>query len=99
MNTHLRPEVSNSVRIYEVTEALRSALTEGYRQRYTNLTVNIEKPRSARWWSGYCIKEYDCTAIKLTTERGQKSRPDYATQELTQQAKVFYEGIGAWLNA
>ncbi len=71
----------------------------GYRQRYQNVAVHIETPRSTRWWATYCIKEYDSTAIKLTTERGQKSRPDYATQELTQQAKVFYEGIGAWVNA
>ena len=86
-------------RVDEVTAALRSVLAMGYRQRYQNVAVHIETPRSARWWSGYCIKEYDSTAIKLTTERGQKSRPDYATQELTQQAKVFYEGIGTWLNA
>lgn len=86
-------------RVDEVTEALRSVLAMGYRQRYQNVAVHIETPRSARWWSGYCIKEYASTAIKLTTERGQKSRPDYATQELTQQAKVFYEGIGTWLNA
>ncbi|MNP79573.1 hypothetical protein D3C76_1774510 [compost metagenome] len=28
---------------------------------------------------------------------GRKSRPDYAPQKLTQQAKAFYEGIGVWL--
>lgn len=86
-------------KVDEVTEALRSALALDYRQRYRNLAIHIETPRSARWWAGYCIKEYDSTAIKLTTERGQKSRPDYATQGLTQQAKAFYEGIGAWLIA
>lgn len=86
-------------RVDEVTEALRSVLAMGYRQRYQNVAVHIETPRSARWWAGYCIKEYDSTAIKLTTEREQTTRPDYATQELTQQAKAFYEGIGAWVNA
>lgn len=85
-------------RVKEVSEALRSALAEGYRQRYTNLAVHIEKPRSAQWWAAYCTKEYGLTAIKLTTERGRKSRPDYVTQQLTQQAKAFYEGIGAWLS-
>ncbi len=86
-------------RIDEVTETLRNALAEGYRQRYKNLAVHIEKPRSAHWWAAYCVKEYDTTAIKLTTDRGQKTRPDYATRELTQQAKAFYEGISAWLLA
>lgn len=84
-------------RIDEVTEALRSALAEGYRQRYTNLAVHIEKPRSAQWWAAYCIKEYSVTAIKLTTDWGRKTRPDYATRELTQLTKAFYEGISAWL--
>ncbi|RMS13629.1 hypothetical protein ALP72_101254 [Pseudomonas coronafaciens pv. coronafaciens] len=46
-------------RVEEVTEALRNALAEGYRQRYNNLAVHIEKPRSAHWWAAYCVKEYD----------------------------------------
>ena len=86
-------------RVDEVTEALRGALAMGYRQRYRNVAVHIETPRSARWWATYCIKEYDSSAIKLTTERGRKSRPDYASQELAQQAKAVYEDIGAWVNA
>lgn len=85
--------------VKEVSEALRRALAEDYRQRYTNLAVHIEAPRSVQWWAAYCIKEYDITTIKLTTERGQKSRPDYATQQLTQEAKAFYENISAWLNS
>ena len=85
-------------KVNEVTEALRSALAEGYRQRYTNLAIHIEKPRSAQWWAAYCIKEYLITAGKLEAERGRKNRPDYATQKLTQEAKAFYEGISAWLN-
>lgn len=85
-------------RIDEVTEALRSALAEGYRQRYTNLAVHIEKPKSARAWATYCIKEYGITAIKLTTDRGRKTRPEYSTQKLTQDAKAFYENISAWLD-
>lgn len=85
-------------RVDEVTGALRSALAEGYRQRYKNLAVHIETPKSARWWAAYCIKEYDITGIKLTTDRGRKARPEYSNQKLTQDAKAFYENISAWLD-
>ncbi len=86
-------------RLQEVSEALRRALALGYRQRYTNLAVLIEKPRSAHWWATYCIKEYTITANRLEAERGQKCRPDYATQKLTKDAKAFYENISMWLSA
>ena len=59
-------------RIDEVTEALRSAVAERYRQCYSNLAVYIEKPRSAQWWASCRIKEYGVTAIKLTAGRGEK---------------------------
>lgn len=85
------------VRISEVSEALRRALALGYRQRYTNLAVHIENPRSAHWWAAYCIKEYTVTAARLEAERGQKNRPDYSLQSLTQEAKAFYEEISGWL--
>ena len=85
-------------RVDEVIGALRSALAEGYRQRYKNLAVHIDAPRSARSWAMYCIKEYDLTAIRLSAERLRKTRPDYATQKLTQEAKGLYEGISAWFN-
>ncbi|QGL59547.1 hypothetical protein POR16_04280 [Pseudomonas coronafaciens pv. oryzae str. 1_6] len=84
-------------KVNEVTEALRSALAEGYRQRYKNLAVHIEQPRSSHWWAAYCVKEYDTTAIKLTTDRGRKTRPEYSTRELTKDAKAFYKTISAWL--
>lgn len=86
-------------RVHEASEALRKALADGYRQRYTNLAAHIEKPRSAYWWAAYCIKEYGITASRLGAERERKSRPDHATQNLTQEAKAFYEGIAAWLIA
>lgn len=86
-------------RLKEVSEALRSALAEGYRQRYKNLAVHTERPRSAHWWASYCIKEYIITAGRLEAERGRQNRPDYATQGLTQEAKDFYEGISEWLSA
>lgn len=86
-------------RVNEVTGALREALADGYRQRYNNLAVHIEAPRSARSWAIYCIKEYASIAIRLSVERGRKSRPDYSTHKLTQEAKELYEGIGTWINA
>lgn len=86
-------------KVDEVTKALRNALSEGYRQRYKNLAIHIEKPKSARAWAAYCVKEYNTTAIKLTTHRGQKTRPDYGSRKLTQDAKVLYANIDAWLNA
>ncbi|VVO54556.1 hypothetical protein PS900_00475 [Pseudomonas fluorescens] len=85
-------------RVDEVSKALRKALAMDYRQRNTNLGVHIERPRGAHWWAAYCIKEYGITTSRLEAERGRKSRPDYATQKLTQDAKAFYEEIGAWLN-
>ncbi|MFG0841168.1 hypothetical protein [Pseudomonas sp. FYR_5] len=86
-------------RVDDVSEALRTALALGYRQRYTNLAVHIEKPRSAHWWAAYCIKEYLITACSLNGSRKLKNRPSYATQKLTQGAKGFYEDISAWLNS
>ncbi|MGP5105194.1 hypothetical protein [Pseudomonas helleri] len=84
-------------RIGDVTEALRCALAEGYRQRYRNLAVHIEVPHRPHWWASYCVKEYGITAIKLSSDRVRKTRPDYATQSITQEAKAFYEGINTWL--
>jgi hypothetical protein len=86
-------------RVNDVTEALREALAAGYRQRYNNLAVDIEAPRSARSWAIYCIKEYDITASKLTGERLKKTSPVYSTQKLTQQAQELYESIRAWINS
>ncbi|ADR58272.1 Hypothetical protein, conserved [Pseudomonas putida BIRD-1] len=85
-------------RVEEVSEALRKALALGYRQRYKNLAVHIEKPWNVHWWAAYCIKEYGITASRLEAEQGRKSRPEYVTQTLTQAAKAFYEDISAWLN-
>ena len=86
-------------RVYEVTKALREALADGYRQRYNNLAVHIEAPRSARSWAIYCVKEYDITASRLTGERLRKTSPDYATQRLTRQAQELYESTSAWINS
>lgn len=84
-------------RLGEVTAALRSALANDYRQRYRNLAVHIESPLNAQWWAAYCIKEYEIADIKLEAYRGRKTRPDYSTQGLTQEAKAFYSVINSWL--
>lgn len=60
-----------------------------------NLAVNIEKPRSAHWWAAYCIDHH---SYKADNRLGSGKSPELATRKLTQQAKVFYEGIGIWLN-
>lgn len=86
-------------KVGEASKALRKALALGYRQRYKNLAVDVERPRIAQWWATYCIKEYSTTASRLESELGRGSRPDYSTQKLTKEAKSFYEGISAWLNA
>lgn len=84
-------------RVGDVTKALRRELAKGYRQRYNNLAVHIEAPRSARSWAMYCVKEYDTTASMLSDERLRKTSPDYTTQKLTQQAQELYEGISYWI--
>lgn len=84
-------------RLGEVTAALRRVLAKDYRQRYRNLAVHIEKPLNAQWWAAYCIKEYEIAKIKLEAFRGRKTRPDYANQELTQEAKAFYSVVSSWL--
>ncbi len=84
-------------RLGEVTAALRSVLANDYRQRYRNPAVHIESPLNAQWWAEYCIKEYEIAEIKLEAYRGRKTRPDYSTQELTQEAKAFYSVISSWL--
>ena len=86
-------------RLDEVSEALRKALALGYRQRYKNLAVHIENPQSHRLWAAYIIKEYQISADRLDQESEHKSRPDYSTRKLTQEAKAFYEGISSWLSA
>lgn len=85
-------------RLEEVSDVLRNALAEGYRQRYRNLAVHIEQPRSAHWWAAYSIKEYSITASRLGVEAGRKARPDYSTRALTQEAKLFYDGVSTWLH-
>lgn len=85
--------------VVEVVGALRRALAEGYRQRYINVAVHIEAPRSARSWAIYCVKEYRTTASMLFDERLRRTSPDYATQKLTQQAKKMYESMSAWMNS
>ncbi|MFY1029340.1 hypothetical protein ACOQNS_04760, partial [Pseudomonas asiatica] len=74
------------------------ALNAGVRKVSSPDAYHVEKPLSAHWWAAYCIKEYTITASMLEAGRRRKSRPDYATQKLTQAAKAFYGDINAWLN-
>lgn len=84
-------------RVREVSGALRKALAEGYRQRYNNLAVLIETPRSAHWWAAYSIKEYSVTGTKIGADGHKSSRPDYATRNVTQMARAYYLSLSAWL--
>jgi expansin (peptidoglycan-binding protein) len=89
---------------FRTTECMRYQRLSGRRWRMvtdnaTRTLLHIEKPRSAHWWAAYCIKEYGITASRLEAERNRKSRPDYVTQELAQEARAFYEGVSDWLNS
>lgn len=80
-------------RVEEVRLALRSALAEGYRQRFDNLAVHIEAIRNHRWWAGYCTKEQNITAETLKKVRGRKTVPDYACASARDGGKTLYESV------
>lgn len=80
-------------RIEEVRLALRSALAEGYRQRFDNLAVHIEAIKNHRWWAGYCTKERGITADVLKKSRGRNTAPDYACASARDGGKTLYEGV------
>lgn len=80
-------------RIDEARLALRSALAEGYRQRFDNLAVHIEAIKNHRWWAGYCTKEHDITADALQKSRGKNTVPDYACASTRDGGKTLYESV------
>lgn len=80
-------------RIEEVRLALRSALAEGYRQRFGNLAVHIAEISNPRWWAGYCTKEHGISANILKTARGQRTVPDYASDSARDGGKTLYESL------
>ncbi|WP_165665321.1 hypothetical protein [Metapseudomonas otitidis] len=81
-------------RIEEVRLALRSALAEGYRQRFGNLAVHAAEISNPRWWAGYCTKEHGISADILKTARGKGTVPDYACHSARDGGKTLYERIG-----
>jgi hypothetical protein len=81
-------------RIEEVRLALRSALAEGYRQRFNNLAVHIEAISNPRWWAGYCTKEHGISADILKKARGKRTAPDYASNSARDGGKTLYESVG-----
>lgn len=81
-------------RIEEVRLALRSALAEGYRQRFGNLAVHIAEISNPRWWAGYCTKEHKISADILKKARGKRTVPDYASDSARDGGKTLYERVG-----
>lgn len=81
-------------RIEEARLALRSALAEGYRQRFNNLAVHIEAINNPRWWAGYCTKEHEISADILKKARGKRTVPDYACDSARDGGKTLYESVG-----
>ena len=83
-------------RIEEVRLTLRSALAEGYRQRFGNLAVHIAEISNPRWWAGYCTKEHGISAGILKKARGKRTVPDYACNSARDGGKTLYERVGCW---
>lgn len=81
-------------RIEEARQALRSALAEGYRQRFGNLAVHIAEISNPRWWAGYCTKEHGISADILKKARGKRTVPDYASDSARDGGKTLYERLG-----
>lgn len=81
-------------RIEEVRLALRSALAEGYRQRFGNLAVHVAEISNPRWWAGYCTKEHGVSADILKKARGKGTASDYASDSARDGGKTLYESVG-----
>lgn len=81
-------------RIEEARQALRSALAEGYRQRFGNLAVHVAQISNPRWWAGYCTKEHGISADILKKARGKRTVPDYASDSARDGGKALYERVG-----
>ncbi|MGA0644413.1 hypothetical protein ACO3H2_06810 [Pseudomonas aeruginosa] len=81
-------------RIEEVRLALRSALAEGYRQRFGNLAVHVAEISNPRWWAGYCTKEHGISADILKKARRKRTVPDYACDSARDGGKTLYESVG-----
>lgn len=83
--------------IAAVTGALSLALAAGYRARWRNVAVMLEKPRSPGFWASYCIKESAVTAATIFRNSGRVDSTSYATRTQTRDAKAYYGRIDAWV--
>lgn len=79
-----------------VTDALTQALASGYRARWKNVAVLLERPQSPGFWASYCIKESAVTSEILFRKSGRTDSTSYATRGQTRNAREFYTKIDEW---
>lgn len=79
-----------------VTDALTQALASGYRARWKNVAVLLERPQSPGFWASYCIKESAVTSEILFRKSGRTDSASYATRGQTRNAREFYTKIDEW---
>jgi hypothetical protein len=79
-----------------VTEALTRALAIGYRARWKNVAVLLERPKNPGFWASYCVKESNVTSEILFRKGGRPDSASYATRTQTRNAKAFYSKIEKW---
>jgi hypothetical protein len=80
-----------------VVDALTRALAAGYRARWKNVAVLLERPQSPGFWASYCIKESTVTAETISRNGGRPDSTSYATRTQTRDAKAYYERIDEWV--
>lgn len=79
-----------------VTDALTQALASGYRARWKNVAVLLERPQSPGFWASYCIKESAVTSEILFRKSGRTDSASYSTRGQTRNAREFYTKIDEW---
>ena len=79
-----------------VIDALTRALSAGYRARWKNVAVLLERPQSPGFWASYCIKESAVTSGILFRNFGRTDSASYATRGQTRNARAFYAKIDKW---
>lgn len=79
-----------------VIDALTRALAAGYRARWKNVAVLLERPQSPGFWASYCIKESTVTSEVLFRKCGRPDSASYATRTQTRNAKAFYNKVEEW---
>lgn len=76
----------------DLSERLREAMAQDYRQRWDNKAVDIQPLRTPGAWASYITKEID-----VTTRRLKGRSPCYASQSAKAAGRELYEGIRQWL--